>query len=100
MLSGRLVQKGLPCKVVPRLTEAQWPAVEMLDGVRVVRVGPSGPARTGKYLMVPAAMAAVRREPWDVLVVRGTRVLGVPAVMAARRLGGPVVLQAEVNGEM
>ena len=52
--------------------------------------------------MVPAAMAAVSRlrAAFDVLVVRGTRVLGLPAVIAARAMGKPVVLQAEVNGEM
>jgi glycosyltransferase involved in cell wall biosynthesis len=35
-----------------------------------------------------------------VLVVRGTRVLGLPALLAARAMGKGVVLQAEVNGEM
>jgi glycosyltransferase involved in cell wall biosynthesis len=52
--------------------------------------------------MVPAAMQALRREThrYDVLVVRGTRVLGLPALVAARALGRAVVLQAEVNGEM
>jgi glycosyltransferase involved in cell wall biosynthesis len=63
-------------------------------------VGPSGSARRGKYLMVPAAMRALRREPFDVLVVRGTRILGLPGLREGRRLGRPVVLQAEVNGEM
>jgi glycosyltransferase involved in cell wall biosynthesis len=52
--------------------------------------------------MVPGALRAVRalRGRYDVLVVRGTRVLGLPALLAARGLGKPVVLQAEVNGEM
>jgi len=35
-----------------------------------------------------------------VLVVRGTRVLGLPGVAAARALGKAVVLQPELNGEM
>jgi glycosyltransferase involved in cell wall biosynthesis len=50
--------------------------------------------------MVPAAFRALLREPFDLLVVRGTRVLGLPGVLAARLLGRPVVLQAEINGEM
>jgi glycosyltransferase involved in cell wall biosynthesis len=92
----------MPATVVTRHGDARWPAEETIDGIRVVRVGPSGSARRGKYAMVPAAMAAVRRlrAGFDVLVVRGTRVLGLPALIAARAMGKPVVLQAEVNGEM
>lgn len=100
VLSERLVQRGLRCTVVTRRTEAAWPAVEELSGVRVVRVGPAGPARLRKYLMVGNAVRAVRSEPFDVLVVRGTRVLGLPGYRAARRLGRPVVLQPELNGEL
>ena len=88
--------------VVTRRGDARWAAEETIDGIRVVRVGPAGAPRPGKYAMVPAAIAAVRRlrAQYDVLVVRGTRVLGLPALLAARALGKGVVLQAEVNGEM
>jgi glycosyltransferase involved in cell wall biosynthesis len=101
-LSRRLVEAGLAATVVTRRSEASWSAFEMLDGVAVIRVPPPGPARRGKYAMVPAAMAALHRERsrYDVLVVRGTRVLGAPGLLAARMHGRPVVLQAEVNGEM
>lgn len=102
MLSARLAAAGMPALVVTRRGEAQWPREETLDGVRIVRVSPSGPARRGKYAMVPSALAALARErgSFDVLVVRGTRVLGLPGVVAARALGKPVILQPEVNGEM
>jgi glycosyltransferase involved in cell wall biosynthesis len=52
--------------------------------------------------MVPAALIALWRERarFDVLVVRGTRVLGLPGLLAGRLLGKGVVLQAEINGEM
>jgi glycosyltransferase involved in cell wall biosynthesis len=52
--------------------------------------------------MVPAALRAVRRESrrHDVLVVRGTRVLGPPGLLAARALGLGVVMQPETNGEL
>jgi glycosyltransferase involved in cell wall biosynthesis len=36
----------------------------------------------------------------DVLVVRGTRVLGLPGLFAARAAGCAVVMQPEVNGEL
>jgi glycosyltransferase involved in cell wall biosynthesis len=102
-LSRRLAGAGLPSLVVTRQSDASWPREESLDqGVRVLRVPPAGPARSGKYKMVPAALRALLRESkgYDVLVVRGTRVLGLPGLIAARGLGKPVVLQAEVNGEL
>lgn len=101
-LGRALATTEMPATVVTRRGDAQWPADETIDGIRVVRVGPSGNARRGKYAMVPAALAAVRRlrSRFDVLVVRGTRVLGLPALLAARAMGKPVVLQAEINGEM
>lgn len=101
-LAGRLVASGWRATVVARRSEPDWPAHDAVDGAAVVRVGPPGPARRGKYLMVPAATAAVvrGREPFDVLVVRGTRVLGLPGIVAARWRGTPVVLQPEINGEL
>jgi len=101
-LGKGLVGSGMPATVVTRRGEASWPAEETLDGIRVVRVPPPGPGRVGKYRMVPHAMAAVhrRRGAYDVLVVRGTRVLGLPGVVVARAAGKGVILQPEVNGEM
>jgi glycosyltransferase involved in cell wall biosynthesis len=101
-LGRRLVASGLPASVLTRRGEASWPAEEAIDGIRTLRVGPPGPGRVGKYLMVPAALGALARErkTYDVLVVRGTRVLGLPGLLAARSLGKAVVLQPEVNGEM
>lgn len=101
-LSRALAASGRPCTVITRRSEASWPAEETLDGVRVLRVGPSGPARRGKYLMVPAALRAAAREAarHDVVVVRGTRVLGLPGLVAARARGAAVVMQPEVNGEL
>jgi glycosyltransferase involved in cell wall biosynthesis len=101
-LSRRLAASGMPATVVTRRGDQAWPARETLDGVRVVRVPPAGPGRTGKYAMIPAALLALRREApaYDVLVVRGTRVLGLPALLAARAARKAVILQPEVNGEL
>jgi glycosyltransferase involved in cell wall biosynthesis len=101
-LGTALVAAGDTATVVARRGEESWPAEEMLDGIRVVRVPPSGPARTGKFLMVPAATRAVLREAGahDVVVVRGTRVLGLPGLAAARAGGLGVVMQPEINGEL
>jgi glycosyltransferase involved in cell wall biosynthesis len=102
-LGRRLVEWGTAVTVLTRRGEAGWAPEETLDdGIRVVRVPPAGPGRTGKYLMVPAVLRALAREGprHDVLVVRGTRVLGVPGLVAARTLGLGVVMQPEINGEL
>jgi glycosyltransferase involved in cell wall biosynthesis len=101
-LGRRLAATGFGATVVTRRGDASWPAREELDGIRVVRVPPPGPGRPGKYLMVPAALHALRgeRSRYDVVVVRGTRVLGLPGLAAARALGKGVVLQPELNGEL
>jgi glycosyltransferase involved in cell wall biosynthesis len=101
-LGGALVRAGDQATVVARRGEASWPARETLDGIDVLRVAPSGPGRGGKYRMVPRAFAALcaQARRHDVVVVRGTRVLGVPALAAARFSGLPVVMQPEINGEL
>jgi glycosyltransferase involved in cell wall biosynthesis len=101
-LGSALVAAGDAATVVTRRGERSWAAEEVVNGVRVVRVPPSGPGRTGKFLMVPAAVRAVLREArrHDLLVVRGTRVLGLPGLAAARAAGLGVVMQPETNGEL
>jgi glycosyltransferase involved in cell wall biosynthesis len=99
-LGRRLVEAGMGATVVARRSEVSWAPVDELDGIRVVRISPSGPGRTGKYAMVGPALAALGREPHDVLVVRGTRVLGLPGLLAGRALGRRVVLQPDINGEL
>jgi glycosyltransferase involved in cell wall biosynthesis len=101
-LGAALVGAGDAATVVTRRADPAWPAEQTLDGLRVLRVGPPGPARTGKYRMLPAAFRAVLRElaRHDVLVVRGTRVLGLPGLLAARARQRPAVLQPEINGEL
>jgi glycosyltransferase involved in cell wall biosynthesis len=101
-LGKALVAAGEAATVVTRRADAAWPREEMLDGMRVLRVGPPGPGRTGKYRMLPAATRAAHRElaRHDVLVVRGTRVLGLPGLVASRARGRPAVLQPEINGEL
>jgi glycosyltransferase involved in cell wall biosynthesis len=101
-LGAALVASGDAATVVTRRGEASWPAEDRVDGIRVVRVPPPGPGRTGKFLMIPAALRAVRREAprHDVLVVRGTRVLGLPGLVAGRAAGLGIVMQPETNGEL
>ena len=101
-LGSQLVAAGDAVTVLTRRADASWPAEEHLDGIRVRRVGPPGPGASGKYRMLPAALREALREAprHDVLVVRNTRVLGVPGLVAARARGTAVVLQPEINGEL
>jgi glycosyltransferase involved in cell wall biosynthesis len=102
LLAGRLAARGREVAVLTRRGERDWAAEETLDGITVLRVPPSGPGRIGKYAMVPGILRALRRrrDTYDVLVVRGGRVLALPALLTARRLAKAVVVQPEVTGEL
>jgi glycosyltransferase involved in cell wall biosynthesis len=101
-LGGLLAAAGDEATVVTRRADAAWLADETIDGVRVRRVGPPGPGLSGKYRMLPAAFREALRQAGrhDVLVVRGTRVLGLPGLVAARARGRAIVMQPEINGEL
>jgi glycosyltransferase involved in cell wall biosynthesis len=101
-LGAQLAACGDAATVVTRKADPAWPAEELLDGIRVRRVGPPGPGASGKNRMLPAAFREALREAprHDVLVVRGTRVLGLPGLLAARACLAAVVLQPEINGEL
>ncbi len=101
-LSTGLVAAGMEATVVTRRSEGHLPVEETLHGVKVRRVPPAGPGRLGKYLMVPWAGLALHRlrRCYDVLVVRGSRVLGLPGLLMGRAHGARVVIQPEVNGEL
>jgi glycosyltransferase involved in cell wall biosynthesis len=100
-LAEALAGQGFSCTVLTRRSSEDLAMTELLGQVRVVRVPPAGPARTGKYLMIAPALLGLAREraSYDVVVVRGTRLLGLPGLLAARALGKKVVLQPELNGE-
>jgi glycosyltransferase involved in cell wall biosynthesis len=101
-LAGRLAALGFGAHVLTRRTDAGWPARENAGGVAISRVGPSGPGRAKKYLLALRILPALCRLALrcDVLVVRGTRVLGLPGLLAGSWANRPVVLQPEVNGEL
>ncbi len=101
-LSRALTRRGLGASVITRRSWAELPQRETMDDTEVVRIAPSGPARVGKYLMLPGVVREIlrRRSAYDIVVVRGTRVLGLPGLVAARLARRPIVMQPEVNGEL
>jgi glycosyltransferase involved in cell wall biosynthesis len=96
------VARGFCAHVLTRRTDAGWAARESAGGVEVTRVGPVGPGRTKKYALAMRMLPELCRlaRGCDVLVVRGTRVLGLPGLLAGSWANRPVVLQPEVNGEL
>jgi len=101
LLGRELKALGTPVFVLTRRHDAALPAHDVVDGVPVERVGPAGAPRLGKYLMLPATLAALirRRADYDILYVCGLRVLGISGMLAGLLLRKRVVLRAEACGE-
>ena len=102
LLAEGLVERGIPVTVLTRRSQSGLPRRETVGGVPVRRVGPAGRGRLRKWgllLTVPPALIALRGS-WDVLLVAGFRILGLPAVLTARLGGRRCLLKAESNGEM
>jgi len=101
LLGRELVRLGAEVQVVTRHRVRASPRQEVLDGMRVTRVGPPGFRRWGKYLFLPFAARALRRmrDDFDLIYVCAFRVVGWTGVRSGLRLGKPVVLRAEACGE-
>lgn len=97
-----LASRGVPVRVLTRRSRREWAREERVGDLSVVRVAPSGASALLKYAMLPAvAVALVRqRRQYDVIVVRGGRILALPALVIGHALRKAVVLQAEVSGEI
>jgi glycosyltransferase involved in cell wall biosynthesis len=102
-LMGReFARRGVGVLVLTRRTDPALPAVEEFEGMTIRRVGPTDSGRTAKYRMLPAAFIQLlaRRRDYDAILVSGLRLLGLPAVAAAKWLGKPCVLRAASCGEL
>ncbi len=93
---------GMSTFVVTRRCEAQSSSHEMVDGVDTYRIPPVGEGRWGKVGMMPHALRELvrLRNQYDLIYVCSFRMLGVPAIIAARLLGKSCILRSETNGEM
>jgi len=101
-LAEGLRAAGVGVELVTRRTDAALPAQATVGGVPVHRVGPVGPGHFRKWgLVFTALVALVRlRRRYDVLLVCGYRVLGIPAMLVSLATGKPCVLKADSQGEM
>jgi glycosyltransferase involved in cell wall biosynthesis len=102
LLARGLTQRGHTVTLLTRRSRAESPAAAIEDGVRIVRIPPVGPGRRARWRMMMRALPALfrLRNDYDVILVSGYRALGIPALIAGRRLKKPVVFKADSLGEM
>lgn len=102
LLAKRLNSMGMPTFVLTRRTTPSLPEEEIIDNIPTYRIGLAGMKRMGKYVMLAPVMRelARRKDEYDLIFVCGFRILGIPAIWAARRFNKACVLRAEVIGEL
>ena len=102
LLSRALVRRGHEVTIITRRSRPELPSERLDDGVRVIRIGPTGRGRWKKWgLAVSAIEPLVRlRSRADVVFVSGYRIMGMPAVLITKMLGRTCVLKADSSGEM
>ena len=101
VLGAGLKRRGHEVMLLTRHSRPGLADEESIDGMPVVRVGPSGPGRRRKWGLLFTVLPALLRLRlrYDVVLVSGFRILAVPALLAHRRTGAPVVLKADSVGE-
>jgi glycosyltransferase involved in cell wall biosynthesis/folate-dependent phosphoribosylglycinamide formyltransferase PurN len=101
VLGQGLLARGHQVLLLTRRSRPGLPTDEQIDGLRVVRVGPTGRSRLSKWVLLLTTPWALRslRGQYDCVLVSGYRILALPALAAARRAGVPVVLKADSLGE-
>ena len=102
LLAQSLTERGSRVSILARRSDPTSLPAERWNGAAVHRLPPSGRGRWRKWGLAATAYPSLLRlrEEWEVLLVSGFRILGAPAVRAARRLKRPCVLKADSNGEM
>jgi glycosyltransferase involved in cell wall biosynthesis len=101
VLGAGLKRRGHEVMLLTRHSRPRLADKESIDGLPVVRVGPTGSGRHRKWgllLTVLPALLRLRRR-YDVVLVSGFRILAVPALLAGRLSRAPVVLKADSVGE-
>jgi glycosyltransferase involved in cell wall biosynthesis len=102
VLAEGLMGRGHEVLVLTRRSDASLPRWDALGPVAVRRLGPTGRGQLKKWGLVFTGLPALLqlRRRYDLVFVSGFRILGIPAVTAARLLGKRVVLKADSEGEM
>jgi len=101
VLAAGFAAAGSNTNVLTRRTDSTLPRSEYMDGAKLWRLAPTGPGHLKKWgLILSAFIRLLRlRNHYDVILVGGYRVLGIPSVIAGRLLGKPCILKADSIGE-
>ena len=101
VLAAGFASSGSSVHVLTRRTDRELPKSESLDGATVWRLPPAGRGHLKKWgLVLSAFIRLVRlRHSYDVIIVGGYRVMGIPAVIVAKILRKPCILKADSIGE-
>jgi len=100
-LARYLNTHGFPVVVVTKRVRRGWPDDDMLDGLRVLRIGPSGERDgRGKWKFTPAAARWLigHRSQYDVVCCIDFRAIGLAGLAARAITGRPVLFQAQTPG--
>jgi glycosyltransferase involved in cell wall biosynthesis len=100
-LVQHLHRRGFGVDVITKRIAPDDPPDSRVDDVPVHRVGPAGDRRaSGKWTAIPSFLSetVALGKRADVIVCVDYRGIGVAAVLAGRRLGRPVILQAATAG--
>jgi glycosyltransferase involved in cell wall biosynthesis len=102
LLARCFLSRGHEVTVVTRRSRPVTARTEVIGGVRVVRLPPTGPGRWRKWGLLFSSLPSFARlgRQHDVTLVAGFRILGVPALLGRLVSGRPVVLKADSCGEL
>ena len=95
-----LTRPGFPVDIKPELLECETPEVDILDGIEYVRT--FAPKRPGLSILEYISKAAdaielqLQKYKPEIVIAASNHVTGLPALIAARRLGIPFIY--EVRG--
>ena len=100
-LAEGLQAAGIPVQLVTRRNDPGLAPQEVLGGVQLHRAGPTGSGHLRKWgLLFTALVKLIRlKGHYDIILVCGFRVLGVPALLVNLIFGRPCVLKADSQGE-
>lgn len=101
-LAEGLAAQGVGVHLVTRRSDRALPGREIVGAVPVSRIAPAARGHLRKWgMLLTAFLELLRlRQHYDIMLVCGFRVLGVPALVAGALLGKPCILKADSQGEL
>ena len=101
-LAEGLQATGIPVQLVTRRSDAALAPREVSNGVQLHRARPTGTSHFRKWgLLFTTLVTLVKlKSRYDIVLVCGFRVLGIPALLVNLFLGRPCVLKADSQGEL